>query len=76
MWQMVHFSAVTFLTLHQPHDIFSPDIRAGLMFDELFKNSEQYFIVLQLLRIFDETVRKASQSIKDLWGWLSTPLPQ
>lgn len=40
------------------------------MFDQSFKASEQYFTVLQLLRIFDEAIRKPSQILKDLWSWL------
>ena len=39
------------------------------MFDKSFKNSEQYFTVLQLLRIFHESIRDTSRILKALWEW-------
>lgn len=44
------------------------------MFDDSFKNSEHYFAVLQLLRIFETNVRRPSQCLKDLEPWMDPRL--
>lgn len=41
------------------------------MFDDTFQLSEQYFTVLQLLRIFQSWIQEAEEAMKDLRGSLT-----
>ncbi|KAK3370638.1 hypothetical protein B0H63DRAFT_454792 [Podospora didyma] len=43
----------------EAHDIFQPSTRNRLMFDDCFKLSETYFMIIQLLRVFTGTIRQA-----------------